>query len=73
MPACESARLQIPRAADAAIDPEARMIPTAQPKPTEASHMSYTPELVHELDILLRFDLATSQHGIKVHKTAAPR
>ncbi len=32
--------------------------------------MSYTPDLVHELDILLRFDLANSQHGIKVHKTA---
>ena len=32
--------------------------------------MSYTPDLVHELDILLRFDLANSQHGIKVHKAA---
>lgn len=32
--------------------------------------MSYTPELIHELDVLLRFDLANSQHGIKVHKTA---
>ncbi|MBI5897708.1 MAG: TIGR02647 family protein [Rhodocyclales bacterium] len=32
--------------------------------------MPYTPDLVHELDILLRFDLANSQHGIKVHKTA---
>ena len=32
--------------------------------------MSYTPDLLHELDILLRFDLANSQHGIKVHKTA---
>jgi uncharacterized protein (TIGR02647 family) len=32
--------------------------------------MSYTPDLVHELDILLRFDLANSQHGLKVHKTA---
>jgi len=32
--------------------------------------MSYTPELIHELDVLLRFDLGNSQHGIKVHKTA---
>ena len=34
--------------------------------------MPFTPELVHELNTLVRFDLATSQQGIKVHKTAAP-
>jgi uncharacterized protein (TIGR02647 family) len=34
--------------------------------------MPYTPELVHELNTLIRFDLATSQQGIKVHKTADP-
>jgi uncharacterized protein (TIGR02647 family) len=34
--------------------------------------MPYTPDLVHELNTLIRFDLATSQHGIKVHKTADP-
>ena len=34
--------------------------------------MPYTPELVHELNTLIRFDLETSQHGIKVHKTADP-
>jgi uncharacterized protein (TIGR02647 family) len=34
--------------------------------------MFYTPDLVHELNTLIRFDLATSQQGIKVHKTADP-
>jgi uncharacterized protein (TIGR02647 family) len=34
--------------------------------------MPYTPDLVHELNTLLRFDLATSQQGIKVHKSADP-
>jgi uncharacterized protein (TIGR02647 family) len=32
--------------------------------------MPYTPDLVHELNTLIRFDLDTGQHGIKVHKTA---
>jgi uncharacterized protein (TIGR02647 family) len=32
--------------------------------------MPYTPDLVDELNTLIRFDLETSQHGIKVHKTA---
>jgi uncharacterized protein (TIGR02647 family) len=32
--------------------------------------MSYTPELVHELNTLIRFDLDSSQQGIKVHKSA---
>jgi len=30
----------------------------------------YTPDLVHELNTLIRFDLATNQQGVKVHKTA---
>jgi uncharacterized protein (TIGR02647 family) len=34
--------------------------------------MPYTPELVQELNTLIRFDLDTGQQGIKVHKTAAP-
>ena len=34
--------------------------------------MPYTPDLVDELNTLTRFDLATSQQGIKVHKTADP-
>lgn len=34
--------------------------------------MPYTQDLVHELNTLIRFDLATSQQGIKVHKTADP-
>jgi len=32
--------------------------------------VSYTPDLVHELNTLIRFDLATNQQGVKVHKTA---
>lgn len=32
--------------------------------------MPFTPDLVHELNTLLRYDLATSQQGIKIHKTA---
>ena len=32
--------------------------------------MSYTPDLVNELNTLIRFDLATNQQGVKVHKTA---
>jgi uncharacterized protein (TIGR02647 family) len=34
--------------------------------------MPFTPDLVDELNTLLRFDLATSQQGIKIHKTAEP-
>ena len=34
--------------------------------------MPYTPDLVHELNTLVRFNLETSQQGIKVHKTADP-
>ena len=32
--------------------------------------MPYTPDLIHELNTLIRFDLDTSQQGIKIHKTA---
>ncbi|MBK9394624.1 MAG: TIGR02647 family protein [Uliginosibacterium sp.] len=32
--------------------------------------MPFTADLVEELNTLLRFDLATSQQGIKIHKTA---
>ena len=32
--------------------------------------MPYSPDLVHELNALIRFDLDTGQQGIKVHKTA---
>lgn len=32
--------------------------------------MPYTPDLVDELNTLIRFDLASNQHGVKVHKTA---
>ena len=34
--------------------------------------MSFTPENIEELDLLLLFDLSTSQAGIKIHKTANP-
>ena len=34
--------------------------------------MPYNAELIAELNTLMRFDLATSQQGIKVHKTASP-
>ena len=34
--------------------------------------MPYTPDLVHELNTLIRFDLETSQQGIMVHKNADP-
>ena len=34
--------------------------------------MPYTPDLVHELNTLILFDLETSQQGIKVHKNADP-
>ena len=32
--------------------------------------MPYTSDLVHEINALIRFDLDTSQQGIKIHKTA---
>ncbi len=32
--------------------------------------MPYTPDLVHELNALIRFNLDSGQQGIKVHKTA---
>lgn len=34
--------------------------------------MSYTQDIVEELNILVRYNLSTTQEGIKVHKTAAP-
>ena len=34
--------------------------------------MSFTPELVQELNALTRFDADTGQQGIKVHKSADP-
>ncbi|MBS1209023.1 MAG: hypothetical protein H6R19_1421 [Proteobacteria bacterium] len=34
--------------------------------------MPYTPELLEELNILQRFDLVTSQQGIKIHHDASP-
>jgi len=34
--------------------------------------MSYTPENLAELNVLMLFNLSTSQEGIKIHKTAEP-
>lgn len=34
--------------------------------------MPYTQDIVEELNILVRYNLSTTQEGIKVHKTAAP-
>jgi uncharacterized protein (TIGR02647 family) len=34
--------------------------------------MPYTQDIVDELNILVRYNLRTTQEGIKVHKTAAP-
>ena len=34
--------------------------------------MSFTPELVAELEILALFNLANTKEGLKVHHTAAP-
>ena len=33
--------------------------------------MPYTPELVDELNMLVRYNLSTTQEGIKVHKSEA--
>jgi uncharacterized protein (TIGR02647 family) len=33
--------------------------------------MRYTPELLEELNILIRFDLVTNQQGLKVHAHTA--
>jgi uncharacterized protein (TIGR02647 family) len=34
--------------------------------------MPYTQDIVEELNILVLYDLTTTQEGIKVHKTATP-
>lgn len=34
--------------------------------------MLYTQNLVDELNVLVRYNLATTQEGLKVHKTADP-
>lgn len=34
--------------------------------------MFYTPELIEELNILARYNLDTSQEGLKIHSSAAP-
>jgi len=34
--------------------------------------MPYTQDIVDEINILVRYNLDTTQEGIKVHKTAAP-
>ncbi len=34
--------------------------------------MSYTPDNIAELEVLMLYDLSTTQEGIKIHKTAEP-
>ncbi len=34
--------------------------------------MPYSPEQMHELDVLIRYNLGSSHQGIKVHKSASP-
>lgn len=34
--------------------------------------MPFNPDLVEELNVLARYNLTTTQEGIKVHKTADP-
>jgi uncharacterized protein (TIGR02647 family) len=34
--------------------------------------MSYSDELIAEMEVLMLFDLATTQEGIKIHKSAEP-
>lgn len=34
--------------------------------------MPYTPELIDELNTLVRYDLGTTLQGVKVHTTAEP-
>jgi len=34
--------------------------------------MSFTPENIAELELLMLFDLSSSQAGLKIHKTAKP-
>jgi uncharacterized protein (TIGR02647 family) len=34
--------------------------------------MPYSPEQMHELDVLIRYNLESTQQGIKVHRTANP-
>ncbi len=34
--------------------------------------MPFTPELIEEFNILARYNLSTTQEGIKVHKSADP-
>ncbi|RJG12957.1 TIGR02647 family protein [Pseudomonas cavernicola] len=35
--------------------------------------MSFTPELIAELEILALFNLANTQEGLKVHQIASPK
>lgn len=35
--------------------------------------MSYTPELIAELELLALFNLGNTQEGLKVHHVAAPK
>ena len=34
-------------------------------------HMPYSPEQIHEMDVLIRYNLESTQQGIKVHQHSA--
>jgi uncharacterized protein (TIGR02647 family) len=34
--------------------------------------MPYSPEQIHELDVLIRYNLDSNYQGIKVHQSASP-
>lgn len=34
--------------------------------------MTLTQDLIHEIDLLLKFDLSSAQVGLKIHSDAAP-
>ncbi len=34
--------------------------------------MTLTPDLIDEIDLLLKFDLSSAQVGLKIHSNAAP-
>jgi uncharacterized protein (TIGR02647 family) len=48
-------------------------VKTANPSTEKGAFpVLYTPEIVDELNVLVRYNLTTTQEGIKVHKNADP-
>lgn len=40
-------------------------------QPTQELSMALTPELINEIELLLKFDLSSAQVGLKIHSNAA--